>query len=268
MSSEARELTGLSASAKSVMWGYSGGSLASEWAAELQPSYAPELKFEGAALGGLIGSVNNVITTINGGLSAGLGFSGMQGLMNAYPEIASLVESSFVSQAKKQQFESIAAGCLLETIIDGAFQNLSDYFTDFDGLINSPLVQTIQNETGQMGQTGLPTMPLYIYKPINDEVSPVADTDYVYDVLCAKGAQIQYRRNLVGEHDTEDIFGSGSALEWIEDRLDGKAVSDGCTVENVFLTEVDFGTLEDFGLELLAFLENLLGGSLGLGTSG
>lgn len=35
-------LTGISSEAEYQMWGYSGGSLASEWAAELQPSYAPD----------------------------------------------------------------------------------------------------------------------------------------------------------------------------------------------------------------------------------
>ncbi|KAG9963830.1 secretory lipase, partial [Aureobasidium melanogenum] len=39
------DVTGLSTSAKYAAWGYSGGSLASEWAAELQAQYAPELEF-------------------------------------------------------------------------------------------------------------------------------------------------------------------------------------------------------------------------------
>lgn len=250
------------------MWGYSGGSLASEWAAELQPTYAPELKFEGAALGGLIGSVANVITAIDGGFSAGIGISGIQGLANAYPEIAALVEAAFISEKKKEEFKTIAAGCLLDLIVDGAYHNYSTYFNDFNGLISNPVVQAIQNETGQMGQTGVPTMPLYFYKPISDEISPLADTDRVYDVLCKKGVQIEYRKNRVGTHVTEAILGSGSALEWIGDRLDGKAVSSGCSVEDVFLTAFDFGTFGDFGLELFSLLENLLGGPLGLGISG
>jgi hypothetical protein len=36
--------TGVKSDAKVQMWGYSGGALASEWAMELQASYAPELK--------------------------------------------------------------------------------------------------------------------------------------------------------------------------------------------------------------------------------
>jgi hypothetical protein len=50
-------ITGVEKDAKVNMWGYSGGALASEWAMELQASYAPELKFVGAAIGGVTPNV-------------------------------------------------------------------------------------------------------------------------------------------------------------------------------------------------------------------
>lgn len=265
LSPTSTSLTGLSSSALYAMWGYSGGSLASEWAAELQPSYAPELHFQGAALGGLIGNDTNVLVTINGGPFAGLAFSGIQGISNAYPSFADLVASSFVSEEKRELFSSIAQGCLTQALASGLGQNLDLYFTDFNGLLHEPLVQEILNQTGQMGQTGVPTMPLYIYKPVVDEVSPVADTDYVVNALCAKGATIEYRKNLVGEHITEDILGSGKALAWIEDRLDGKPVTHaGCQTEVVVVSSLGFDILTAFGFELFTLLENVLGGRLGL----
>lgn len=55
-----------------AMWGYSGGALASEWAAELAVQYAPELNFSGAALGGLTPNVTSVLLSINGSIAAGL----------------------------------------------------------------------------------------------------------------------------------------------------------------------------------------------------
>lgn len=247
------------------MWGYSGGSLASEWAAELQSSYAPELHFQGVALGGLIGNDTKVVVTINGGPFAGLAFSGIQGISNAYPNFADLVTSSFISEDKRELFSSVARGCLTQALADGFGQNLNSYFTDFNGLLHNPLVQDILNQTGQMGQTGVPAMPMYIYKPVADEVSPVADTDYVVSALCAKGATIEYRKNLVGEHGTEDILGSGKALAWIEDRLDGKPVTyAGCKTEVVVITSLGLDTLAAFGLELFTLLESVLGGRLGL----
>lgn len=53
-------------------WGYSGGALATEWAAELAADYASELSFAGSAMGGLTPNVTSVLMTINLKVSAGL----------------------------------------------------------------------------------------------------------------------------------------------------------------------------------------------------
>lgn len=53
-------------------WGYSGGALATEWAAELQVDYAPELDFAGSAMGGLTPNVSSVLMSINAKAAAGL----------------------------------------------------------------------------------------------------------------------------------------------------------------------------------------------------
>ncbi|KAI9170685.1 hypothetical protein HJFPF1_00155 [Paramyrothecium foliicola] len=47
---------------KNALWGFSGGALAGGWAAELQPTYAPELKLDGAALGGITPDILAVLT--------------------------------------------------------------------------------------------------------------------------------------------------------------------------------------------------------------
>ena len=56
---KSNKFTGIKSDAKVAMWGYSGGSLASGWAAALQPKYAPELKKNliGAALGGFVTNI-------------------------------------------------------------------------------------------------------------------------------------------------------------------------------------------------------------------
>jgi hypothetical protein len=49
--------------------GYSGGALASAWASELQPSYAPELHIVGVAEGGVPVNVGHVLEKVNKGMS-------------------------------------------------------------------------------------------------------------------------------------------------------------------------------------------------------
>ena len=57
---------GASSSTKIGMVGYSGGAIATEWAAELAPSYAPALHIIGAAAGGVPVDFAHNLTYING----------------------------------------------------------------------------------------------------------------------------------------------------------------------------------------------------------
>ncbi len=59
---------GLARSAKVVLMGYSGGAIATEWAAELAPTYAPDLKpnLIGAAFGGTLVSPEHNLTYVEG----------------------------------------------------------------------------------------------------------------------------------------------------------------------------------------------------------
>lgn len=68
----AADLYGMSSDVLYAMWGYSGGALATDWAAELQADYASELSFSGAAMGGLTPNVTSVLLSINRKVSAGL----------------------------------------------------------------------------------------------------------------------------------------------------------------------------------------------------
>lgn len=258
--------SGLSANARYAMWGYSGGSLASEWAAELQPSYAPELNFAGAALGGLIPNVTSVLSTINGGPFAGLAFSGIYGLSKAYPNLTTFVQNDLIP-SKSAEFYKIANGCLSQAASGGAFKNVYSYFKDGSRTTSQPIPKSVLAAGGQMGTHGVPQMPLFVYKAVADEISPGKDTDALVTKLCNAGAKIEYHKDILGEHISEAITGGPSALAWIKERLDGEPVSNaGCKTEVVALTSLDIETVGALGGELVALLQSLLGG--GLGTSG
>ena len=62
------ERLGLSPSAPIGLWGYSGGGLASAWAAEMSGSYAPDLNIVGAVLGSPVGDLGHTFRRLNGTL--------------------------------------------------------------------------------------------------------------------------------------------------------------------------------------------------------
>lgn len=130
------KITGVSSKAKVQMWGYSGGALASEWAAELQDSgYATEIPFVGMAIGGLTPDVKNVFSRINNGPFAGLSAAGFLGLGNAYPDFGQFVQDSLVPE-KKDKFNEAGAQCFYADVVDYAGQDIFTYFKQGTEIFN------------------------------------------------------------------------------------------------------------------------------------
>lgn len=88
-----------------------------------------------------------------------------------------------------------------------------------------------------MGYNGVPAMPVYAYKAINDQISVVADTDALIDKYCAAGANILYERNTLGSHSQEAAYGDPAATAFLDAVLTGtyaeSYTTTGCTIRNV-----------------------------------
>ncbi|KAF3391552.1 Lipase A [Penicillium rolfsii] len=250
---------GLSRNARYALWGYSGGALAATWAAELQSSYAPELDYAGVAVGGTTPNTTSVVQTINAGPHAGLAFSGIYGISKAFPNFTTWLSESLISE-KSAQFYSIADGCISQASSQGSVQDLFTYFVNGDASFYEDVPQSVFLWSGQMGLHGTPAAPMFVYKAVGDEISPVEDTDDLVKKYCGAGAHIEYHRDLAGNHETEAITGSASALEWISDRLRGKVVKSGCSTKDVLLSSLGSGTVALLGEELFALLQAALGG--------
>jgi len=111
-------------------------------------------------------------------------------------------------------------------------KNLIDYFKDGLGIFYNPAAQKATNRDGMMGYHGTPQMPIFAYKAIHDEVSPVADTDALVSKYCEVGASIWYQRNTLGNHEEEASYGDLAAFEWLT-AIRAGYVQTGCKVENV-----------------------------------
>ena len=91
---------GLSSSAPVAIFGYSQGGQSAGWAAELQPTYAPELQLKGVAGGGVpVNIAAAIATSTDGGAYFGFIPSLLIGYNAAYPE---LDLDSFLTPAAEQ----------------------------------------------------------------------------------------------------------------------------------------------------------------------
>ncbi|CCD52729.1 hypothetical protein ACHAQE_003752 [Botrytis cinerea] len=227
------DLTSISSQAEYQMWGYSGGSLASEWAAELQPSYAPELNFKGTALGGLVPNITSVMLSSNKGLFTGLIPAGVIGLTNGYPVLKEYLHKNLVPSTASK-FYKASTQCLGSNIASFLGQDIGLYLDHGLSTLFTSIAKDVLAITGQMGLYGTPKMPIFLYKAISDEVSVVGDTDAVVSKLCSQGANINYARDMFGGHATEAITGAGDAFTFLIDRFNGVPTTSGCTTNNVW----------------------------------
>jgi Secretory lipase len=243
------------------IWGYSGGALASGWAAELQPGYAPELNLRGVAEGGLPVSPKNVLTSINGGPFAGIAMSGIAGISHAYPDLAQFLDT-YLTAAGKAAFAQAATQCNAVDVASFLFTNVYKYFTIPDPLGMPVPKQVLADDT--LGQH-TPTAPLFVYQSTNDELIPHADVDAVVAKYCGEGAQVTYRRDVLSEHIALVVTGAPDALNWLNDRLSGTAAAAGCHTTTVASSLLSPGALSTLGSVLYHDLLALLGHPIGPG---
>ncbi|PHH83419.1 hypothetical protein CDD82_1353 [Ophiocordyceps australis] len=228
--------TGISRCPKLTMWGYSGGSLATNWAAELQPSYAPELHISGAAVGGTVPNISAVIVAVNEQLAAGLLPAGILGLANEYPDLKLLVDQQLKPELKEKFYKPLSQ-CIVANGLEFAFQDILEYFENPMFILNNPIPTRVIDENNLGKST--PRVPFYWYQGIKDEISPIQFTDELVSKYCSEGVSIEYLRQIGATHGENELNTSLSALAWLKDRMDGKQANSGCTRNDVHITVQD-----------------------------
>ncbi|PHH60869.1 hypothetical protein CDD81_1074 [Ophiocordyceps australis] len=244
-----------------TMWGYSGGSLATNWAAELQPSYAPELEIAGAAVGGTVPNITNVITLINNNSSAGLIPTGMLGLAAQYAELKALIDERLKPE-NKEHFEKPLKQCLVANNIEFSNDDILGMFDDPNFVYTDPTATRLLNENA-LGKA-IPKIPLYWYKSVGDEISAIQDTDELVAQYCTDpGTTVEYQRDIRSQHENFAAIGAPKALSWLKDVMDGYNPSPGCSNRTVETSLTDPATFRVVPKAIIDALLDLIGKPVG-----
>lgn len=211
---------------KYAMWGYSGGSLASAKAAELQVQYAPELAtgFVGAALGGLVSNIGVMSNVINKTPYTGTFVLILLGIMNEYPEADAYLRSRLKTEGPHDAAAFLKGRDMDSLVAFPAYngQDIYDYFiggkADLD---ESQVLRKIERVEWTLGYHGAPEIPLFVYKAVGDEMTPIADTDDHMDHYKRYKVSVLYERNTAGGHVAEIVNGQDRAIEWLASVFNG-----------------------------------------------
>jgi hypothetical protein len=128
----------------------------------------------------------------------------------------------------------------------------------------APIAVTTIRDGATMGRTGTPKMPIFAYKSVNDEISPIADTDKLVQQFCDAGVSVKYIREATGEHFSQAATSTGDVINFLKDRFDGVPQS-GCTTQTAFNDLLNPGNAGTLGVNLVNVLLNAVGVPVGPG---
>jgi dienelactone hydrolase len=201
--------------------GFSQGGGAAVWAAELQPSYAPELPLAGVAAGGVPADLTRVAENIDGSLYFSFLAFAAVGYSTAYPE---LPFEEHLNDSGRALLADAADDCLVEALPKGIGKSMDD-LTGVD-LIATPEWQARLTEN--LPGSDAPDAPLYLYHSRGDDVIPVDQAEELRGRYCAAGAAVEWTRTHSGPHAASWLLDTGAAHAWLGDRLAGEPAEGDC----------------------------------------
>jgi hypothetical protein len=232
---------GLSGNAQVVLMGYSGGAIATEWAAELAPTYAPDVNnyLIGAAFGGTLVSPEHNLTYIEGApIWGGVMPMAVIGVSRSFDiDITKYLTARGMEVYNKMQTASIAyvlgqyTKVTWKDLVKPEFQDRTK-IAEYVNAVNTVI----------MGTGGTPTIPLQIGQgtggiwegtkpsPIwgkGDGVMLAGDVRTLARDYCTRGVKVQHRE-FGTSHFVTMVSWLPWATAWIDDRFAGKEAPHNC----------------------------------------
>lgn len=213
--------------------GYSGGAIATGWAASLQPKYASELNIKAWVQGGTPANVTGTMYQIDDTAFSGLLPPAFVGLSrpSAYgADLAPFFDKVMTAEGQKI-LDKAASQCFIEdlatfferSIFDTSFQTLGKDF------IFDPIVQSVLKQNSMaVNKDETPTAPTLVYHATDDEVIPYADANTMVNSWCNWDANVKFTTYASGGHATTEIIAIPEAIQFIKNAFAGTTES-GCT---------------------------------------
>lgn len=213
-------LVGLDSSTPVALWGYSGGGLATSWAAETAGDYAPELDIVGAALGSPVGDPASAFARLNGTFYAALPTMVVAGLRRTYPALDRTIREH-VEPKGLAILDSVQRMTTMHAMVRLAKHDLDQYTTIplADVMATPELVQMFVDI--QPGRSA-PDFPLLVVQAVHDPIIAADDVDGQVERYRDAGAHVTYLRDRLSDHIMLHPLSTPLNLDWIADRFAGR----------------------------------------------
>lgn len=237
--------TGLNNSSKIGMIGYSGGSVATGWAAQLAPKYAPDVnaRLVGAALGGVPVDPAHMLRYANG---SALWAPVMPMALATTARAFGADYRPYLSDFGKRMFAKVQGAAMVDVIGRYPALRWQRLMKPRYRTIGSvpPMVATLNKIN--MGSAPTPSTPMFLGQGATgapegtlksnvpgvgagDGITVTGDVRSLARQFCATGnSEIKYTQYDLLSHNTAAPVWSTQAVQWLNDRLAGKAAPSSC----------------------------------------
>ncbi|MEA2199267.1 MAG: hypothetical protein QOJ25_3318 [Solirubrobacteraceae bacterium] len=213
-----------------AMVGYSGGSIATEWASELAAGYAPDLNLIGAAEGGIPVDFAHNLAYVNGSPS----WSGViPAVLVALSRAFGLGLATYLSPYGKTVTSHVAGECINSFL--GAYPGLTVQQLmkpQYQDILAIPAFAKTLNQLIMGTTPGHPAGPLLMsvgnQDGTGDGVMVAADDEALAHQYCQEGVPVTYAQHSGLDHGTAALPFEASALLFVEARFAGLPAPNGC----------------------------------------
>ncbi|MEV0946088.1 lipase family protein [Rhodococcus sp. NPDC049939] len=207
--------------------GYSGGGMATAWAAALAPTYAPELDIVGVAEGG---TPMNLVKMADGlGTEPhpvfGLAMAAVLGLEREYP--GRIDVTSQLNEEGLRMKQAISDGCAYEIMALGVGRSAAQ-MTDNTNFMEDVEMRRVMEENSLELYPGVPTAPIFDWHSPTDALVPVDSINATLRRYCDAGLPVQTLLTPAPDHLTPAALGLPHAMAWLDARFRGEPAPSTC----------------------------------------
>jgi len=239
----ASPLTNLSHTKKIGILGYSGGAIGAEWAAEMAPTYAPDINhlLVGSAMGGVLVDPDHNLYYVNGSTEwAGILPMAVIGVARSFH----VNLTQYLTAYGLQLYNKLQTASILNVLDQYSGLTMQDLILPQDLPPESiPIFPQVVNQL-IMGAHGTPTAPLFIGQGggptedgtvgdqpgigIGDGVMVTGDVRALASEYCQRGVTVQYNQYGL-DHIASAAAWLVQALPWLSNRFAGQPAPQDCS---------------------------------------
>ena len=221
---------GMASTTKVGLFGYSGGSIAGEWAAELAPRYSPDLNIVGTAVGGLPVDLAHNLKYVDGSQDwSGVMPAVLVGLGRAFGVNMRKYESAYgktITKTVRNQcigsFNGNYPGLTVAKLVKPRYRHL----------LRVPAFARIVNKLIMGSAPGHPISPLFLgvgnADGTGDHVMIAKDVEALGHEYCSQGVTVQFTEYPGSEHTQAGLQFFPAAESYLAQRFLGLPPTNGC----------------------------------------